>query len=475
MKDHGHWSAIFQQLCSRQFTNVEGTRSTGRSIGFRIDGVEEGCAWRGCSSFIGGGGRRSTSSKDGVQDEHAAMATTEVSNVSAMACRAGNNNLSNARAAVGDLNYPPAPPVMAGAMSSGGCRGGSGQSFVEDRLELEDIVGQEECGGDGICAGGVCNAGGDQIIVCGVAQADGTPLTAADATAGEQDGGVQKAKSAPKKATKKSGKTPNKRDDETLLLLTLRCAYKAAREEDSEAYGIARSGTKLWKEISKNLIAAGFNRTRDMCKNRWKYVYCNYKDIIDNDKRSGRKSYWDMEVETRVQNQLDFIMRRAWFDHIDKFDKRTQAINPEDITESHESGGRGGSMVSGAGGTLNSEGRQSGDVETTPKRDPGSSVCAGKDGTSAGGSGGGSGGGSAGGSAGNANTGQDGMSPGAEPALRRDSRSSVITGQDGTRAGGSAGNASTPAQLPTLGKRKRCAQTAREQSVQTITSAMREQ
>ncbi|GBG91058.1 hypothetical protein CBR_g51792 [Chara braunii] len=102
---------------------------------------------------------------------------------------------------------------------------------------------------------------------------------------------------------------------------------------DSEGYGKGKLRTKVWDVIANKMIKARWNRTADECKRRWNILRRWYISVVDNDTWSGRQSYWTMTPAERKATGLDFNFRSMWFDILQSYNTRNQAVYPDRVVD----------------------------------------------------------------------------------------------------------------------------------------------
>ncbi|GBG81040.1 hypothetical protein CBR_g31596 [Chara braunii] len=191
--------------------------------------------------------------------------------------------------------------------------------------------------------------------------------------------------------------------------------------------------------------------TADECKTRWNTLKRWYKQVCDNDERSGRQSYWKMNPAHRAAAKLHFSMRRSWFD---VYNRNSQTISPtfvqdpgaeEEVRPSPPRRAAAGGGVQGGGGADAGHGGP-----------PANGGGAGRGGAGGGGAGGGGagGGGAGGGGAGGGGAGGGGASA---------NRGGGTGGESSTMTGGTG---------PTPPTKRRKNTNARELTTTTTTQAM---
>ncbi|GBG77126.1 hypothetical protein CBR_g23452 [Chara braunii] len=261
----------------------------GRGVGFGpaadkmdIHHLRDMLLWRRAVAACDGGnagrsqgvaGHKRATTKGSRRGSSGRTATDPIGSTTAPKSNALHMNKGSKRACIADLN---GPPTSMPSQSDNGVSASDENGAPGNVAGSSGVVGLDEIGSQDECA-------------VGVACVSGVRIPSAERIDGDV-GVVACKKAARKKPVSNPGKTPNWGDDETMMLLSMRCEFKCGKGEDSKALGKACSIHNVWGFISARLIAAGFERTRDMCKNRWNFVYKNYKLIVDNDRRSGAQN-----------------------------------------------------------------------------------------------------------------------------------------------------------------------------------------
>ncbi|GBG59198.1 hypothetical protein CBR_g32214 [Chara braunii] len=144
-------------------------------------------------------------------------------------------------------------------------------------------------------------------------------------------------------AGKDAGEAPAKKkpagvrwgEDDTLLLLEIRCKQLAARAEKSEKLGNGKGVGKVWDVVSKEMEAGRWKREAEECKRRWNVVRRWYNKLEDNDKRSGRAKYFRMTPTERIAANLKFNFRRSWYDLLERYygSGKSKALHPDHVQD----------------------------------------------------------------------------------------------------------------------------------------------
>ncbi|GBG68067.1 hypothetical protein CBR_g1188 [Chara braunii] len=255
----------------------------------------------------------------------------------------------------------------------------------EQRLTADDDVAQERCavGGDGGSDDGNVDKFADAVTGCQSQFEDGESLPSASGVAPHVvSGAVGVASTPPSNGTNVSDQQSGSRwgDGETVMLVRLKCEDKVFVGVDSEKFGVAAHKRRSWVDISKRLTDAGFPRRDKECKDKWHNLHRFYRRVVDNDRRSGKQSYWDMTPRERGAKGMNFILKREWFDMIDKVDKTSPSVNPGRMTDPGMVHVRDRSGAAAAGGGGMSAGGDGGGAECTGDGQRAGGMSAGGDG-----------------------------------------------------------------------------------------------
>ncbi|GBG59240.1 hypothetical protein CBR_g32256 [Chara braunii] len=116
------------------------------------------------------------------------------------------------------------------------------------------------------------------------------------------------------------------------------CRYrnevKVLMGEEAEVYGRARLKAGFWKYVEERTCAKGYNRVDDQCKNKFNQILDYYRTLKAHESWSGLPSYWDMNQTRRKKYNVDFVLRRSWYDVIDPAEKDKDSINLSNLMDS---------------------------------------------------------------------------------------------------------------------------------------------
>jgi hypothetical protein len=85
-------------------------------------------------------------------------------------------------------------------------------------------------------------------------------------------------------------------DEETLVLIALKGEQEYQRETGSSLDRLKLTKKERDAQIAQALTAKGYPRTGDQCNNRWDVIRTGFTKINDWNRRSGRESYWNLDV-----------------------------------------------------------------------------------------------------------------------------------------------------------------------------------
>ncbi|GBG72061.1 hypothetical protein CBR_g10996 [Chara braunii] len=78
----------------------------------------------------------------------------------------------------------------------------------------------------------------------------------------------------------------------------------------------------------------GYNHKDDQCKNKFSQILEYYRKLKAHERRSGRQSYWDMNKARRKRYNVDFVLKRSWYDIIDLVEKNKDSIDLSNLMDS---------------------------------------------------------------------------------------------------------------------------------------------
>ncbi|GBG80384.1 hypothetical protein CBR_g30752 [Chara braunii] len=116
-------------------------------------------------------------------------------------------------------------------------------------------------------------------------------------------------------------------EDETTVLCRARNEAKEVLGDYTDAMGRASAKAGFWKMVADRMWEKGFNRDEDQCKGKFHQVMDFYRRLKIHEKWSGLPSYWDMNQTKRKRYNVDFVLRRSWYDVIDPVEKDTYSIS----------------------------------------------------------------------------------------------------------------------------------------------------
>ncbi|GBG75969.1 hypothetical protein CBR_g21211 [Chara braunii] len=238
-----------------------------------------------------------------------------------------------------DLSLSPTmPPKLDGTSHPRACGSGdafrsSAQDCVDDEVlapavgEVFGPTGRDHIAGDKPCSQEVnCSAG---------SRTEENPAAKdVKSTAGVcVDGGDPAAMNVKSPVVKRTAPKGKWGEEETIFLMKIRSEQLAEKAKDSERKGAAKSNTKVWDEISALLKREGSNREPEECQRRFNTVGRWFNRVKDNNDRSGLLSYWKMSPSQRVGANLNFNMRRTWYDVLAPYNKHSQTANPTHLVD----------------------------------------------------------------------------------------------------------------------------------------------
>ncbi|GBG82423.1 hypothetical protein CBR_g34799 [Chara braunii] len=163
-------------------------------------------------------------------------------------------------------------------------------------------------------------------------------------------------------------------EDETTWLCKFRNEVKGLMGEDSESMGRARVKAGFWKIVESRMREKGFNRDQEQCKSKFSEIFDFYRKLKAHERRSGNPSYWDMNSTMRKRYNIDFVIRRSWYDSISSSEGDTDSIRLSNLRDSGSEQERmedgdgetgGGSEDAGGGDAGPSGGTRSGAFSPT--------------------------------------------------------------------------------------------------------------
>ncbi|GBG75647.1 hypothetical protein CBR_g20275 [Chara braunii] len=134
--------------------------------------------------------------------------------------------------------------------------------------------------------------------------------------------------SSGEKSTDRWGET------ETEWLCRFRNEVKELMGQETEAYGRARLKAGFWKIVEERMRAKGYTRDHEQCKNKFNQILDNYRRLRADEGWSGLPSYWDMNQTRRKKYNVDFVLRRSWYDIIHLVEKDKDSINLTNLMDS---------------------------------------------------------------------------------------------------------------------------------------------
>ncbi|GBG82199.1 hypothetical protein CBR_g34481 [Chara braunii] len=123
-------------------------------------------------------------------------------------------------------------------------------------------------------------------------------------------------------------------ETETEWLCRFRNEVKDMMGNETETYGRARLKEGFWKIVEQRMRDKGYNRKDDECKNKFNQILDFYRRLKANERWSGYPSYWDMNSARRKRYNVDFVLRRSWYDIIDPAEKDKDSINLTNLLDS---------------------------------------------------------------------------------------------------------------------------------------------
>ncbi|GBG70515.1 hypothetical protein CBR_g6643 [Chara braunii] len=116
-------------------------------------------------------------------------------------------------------------------------------------------------------------------------------------------------------------------EEETTVLCQTRNETKALLGEETEGMGRARAKAGFWKNVEHRMWESGYYRDHDQCKGKFSQVMDFYRRLKIHEGWSGLPSYWDMNQTKRKRYNVDFVLRRSWYDTINAVEKDVDSIN----------------------------------------------------------------------------------------------------------------------------------------------------
>ncbi|GBG76367.1 hypothetical protein CBR_g22114 [Chara braunii] len=123
-------------------------------------------------------------------------------------------------------------------------------------------------------------------------------------------------------------------EDETTMLCTVRNEVKGVMGEESEVLGRARVKAGFWKLVESRMREKGYNRDHEQCKSKFSQIFDFYRKLKAHERWSGNPSYWDMNSTTRKRYNVDFVIRRSWYDSISSSEGDTDSIRLSNLRDS---------------------------------------------------------------------------------------------------------------------------------------------
>ncbi|GBG82152.1 hypothetical protein CBR_g34433 [Chara braunii] len=109
---------------------------------------------------------------------------------------------------------------------------------------------------------------------------------------------------------------------------------KSLMGEETEPLGRARLKAGFWKDVEQRMKGKGFNRNAHQCKNKFNTLLDYYRRLKVHEGWSGLPSYWDMNQTRRKKYNIDFVLRRAWYDIIHPVGKDKDSIYLTNLMDS---------------------------------------------------------------------------------------------------------------------------------------------
>ncbi|GBG92030.1 hypothetical protein CBR_g54150 [Chara braunii] len=101
-----------------------------------------------------------------------------------------------------------------------------------------------------------------------------------------------------------------------------------------EAYGRARLKAGFWKYVEERMRAKAYNRADDQCKNKFNQILDYYRRLKAHESWSGLPSYCDMNQTRRKKYNVDFVLRRRWYNIIHPVENDKDSINLSNLMDS---------------------------------------------------------------------------------------------------------------------------------------------
>ncbi|GBG83651.1 hypothetical protein CBR_g37453 [Chara braunii] len=158
-----------------------------------------------------------------------------------------------------------------------------------------------------------------------------TPSNAQNAAGTSVDSrgkGAQAQPTAPEKNMERWG------EEESTWLCKFRNEVKGLMGEDSESLGRARLKAGFWKVVESRMREKGYNQDHDQCKSKFHQIFDFYRKLKAHERWSGNPSYWDMNSTTRKRYNVDFVIRRSWYDSISSSEGDTDSIRLSNLRDS---------------------------------------------------------------------------------------------------------------------------------------------
>ncbi|GBG75743.1 hypothetical protein CBR_g20990 [Chara braunii] len=145
----------------------------------------------------------------------------------------------------------------------------------------------------------------------------------------------------------------------TEWLCRCRNEVKALMGEETEAYRCARLKAGFWKYVEERMRTKGYNRADNQCKNKFNQILDYYRRLKAHERWYGLPSYWDMNQTRRKKYNVNFVLRRSWYDIIHPMEKDKDSINLANLMDS----GADEERLEDGEGANNGDGKMDGEGE----------------------------------------------------------------------------------------------------------------
>ncbi|GBG78595.1 hypothetical protein CBR_g27820 [Chara braunii] len=213
--------------------------------------------------------------------------------------------------------------VEAGDLSSQDCGAGDGHRVGQP--SLSPFVGASPSEGDNLGA-----SGGSPNVPAGVNAPQPIPSPPVSSCWMSTAARHETSAGRPSPADKSSDRWG---EEETAVLCRIRNEVKQLMGEETDAYGRDRIKSGFWKMVAQRMKENGVNRSPEQCKNKFNQVHDFYRRLKGHERWSSLPSYWDMNASTRKVYNVDFIIRRSWYDAINSAEKDTDSITLSDLRD----------------------------------------------------------------------------------------------------------------------------------------------